>query len=80
MYSVREVCFDAIPAPTLAELLEMLPETVGNGEVLIFEYGKIKGQKEAIVHYPGMREYCGHDVNPATAALKSLMKVKGATK
>jgi len=68
------------PAPTLAELLEMLP-----GNCPWIEKHEMKTPVEYAAHssrFTGSA-HAGHgserDANPATAALRLLMKVKGVT-
>ena len=80
VWEIIEVCFDAIPAPTLAELLEMLPKRIEDGELNI---GIGCGYLEYLDKYGclcGSFFECIEDGGLTTAALRLLMKVKGATK
>lgn len=76
VWEIIEVCFDAIPAPTLAELLEMINETSGtHPTVEAHEHDTWRVR----AFTPGMLMW-ERDANPATAALRLLMRVKGVTK
>lgn len=77
-WEIIEVCFDAIPAPTLAELLEMLPAGSTGVSSIRDQYHKCVGYQVDSDHPEiGQYDLIEVDKNPATAALWLLMRVKG---
>lgn len=62
-----------IPAPTLQEIMEELPKDDAYNNLLMEHSLKIGWQ----VHYPGDRKRHCYDQNPAPAALKLWLKLKG---
>ncbi|MDD3886745.1 MAG: hypothetical protein PHI35_07730 [Victivallaceae bacterium] len=71
----RIKCF---PAPTLTEILEKLPAQLENGEVLIVEKGIHLFSGYYFIHYPGIgKSWQYRDHNPASAALRLWLKLKG---